>query len=239
MKPNLCLCWWSIKECNEQSHHNENSMRQGTPSPSDTTSYSERLNTTSKQSTTTMSSTRKFNLTSSPSKPVPSMPDGSYLVHATNSLGVWGFGFAKLLNKQFPAAYAEYAAFCKTHVMAGEPEKLRGRCLVIPSQAADRAIGAPDISVVCLFTSCGYGRKTKGKPGVDKPEMIVESTEKALGEFREWLEREEKGKGTVVYSPQFNSGAFKVPWERTQEVIERAMEGWEGQWIVMDPPFAA
>lgn len=40
----------------------------------------------------------------------------------------------------------------------------------------------------------------------------------------------------VVYSPMFNSGAFKVPWERTEALIIEIFEGWDNEWILLAPP---
>jgi ADP-ribose 1''-phosphate phosphatase len=50
-------------------------------------------------------------------------------------------------------------------------------------------------------------------------------------------EGHEDGRGrAVIYSPMFNSGAFKVPWSKTEELIMEVFDGWTGAWIVLAPP---
>lgn len=93
---------------------------------------------------------------------------------------------------------------------------------------------------MCLFTSYGYSRAdpAKGKPGRDTPGKILERARTSLAAFREQL-GSEKGSGEggmAVYSPMFNSGAFKVPWDKTAALIEECLEGWDGRWTVLTPP---
>lgn len=61
----------------------------------------------------------------------------------------------------------------------------------------------------------------------------------ALKEMRTQLDVEagkaENGPVTI-YSPMFNSGAFRVPWEKTSKVIEDEFGDFEGRWLVMAPP---
>ncbi|KAI3336920.1 hypothetical protein HD806DRAFT_22561 [Xylariaceae sp. AK1471] len=129
---------------------------------------------------------------------------------------------------------------------------LAGYYLVIPLQRADVAAGAPGVSVICLFTSYGHSAKRGKKPRRDGAEKILVLTAKALREFRGVLEdrsaksksddekddkEDEYSKGrVVVYSPMFNSGAFMVPWRRTEALIINIFEGWTGKWIVLTPP---
>ncbi|UNI19241.1 ADP-ribose 1''-phosphate phosphatase [Purpureocillium takamizusanense] len=135
---------------------------------------------------------------------------------------------------------------------------IAGRCLVIPPQDDDVRAGAPRVHIVCLFTSNGFGRAdpARGKPGRDAPGRILEQTARSLKEFRTALERaassssavpaaqtdEPAGSGSgdaaspVVYSPMFNSGAFRVPWEQTQALIRGEFRGWRGRWVVLAPP---
>lgn len=40
----------------------------------------------------------------------------------------------------------------------------------------------------------------------------------------------------VVYSPQFNSGAFAVPWTETEAKIQEVFRGWDGEWFILAPP---
>ncbi|KAF4984197.1 hypothetical protein FDECE_17137 [Fusarium decemcellulare] len=172
---------------------------------------------------------------------IRSLPPNTYLVHATNCLAEWGSGIAAELARIFPAACVEYKKFCnaaKTNPSdRWPPQSLTGRCLIIPPQPSDIAAGAPNIHIICLFTSYGYGRPNAriGKPGKDNKRTILAQTDSALKELRNQLEAQSDG-NTVVYSPMFNSGAFSVPWDDTARVIEREFEGWDGRWLVMAPP---
>jgi ADP-ribose 1''-phosphate phosphatase len=189
--------------------------------------------------------------------PLRSLPEGAYLAHATNCLGEWGAGIALELRGIFPAAFRVYRDFCESFRKPSSntpyPSRdLAGRCLVIPPQEADVRAGAPRVFIVCLFTSYGYGAKKGDKPGRDGVKTILEQTGSALREMRILLEGEvtekedggnsttDTGKGVdagfVVYSPMFNSGAFKVPWERTEALIHDAFKDWTGRWIVLTPP---
>jgi len=189
--------------------------------------------------------------------PLRSLPQGAYLAHATNCLGEWGAGFALELRSIFPAAFRVYLDFCdsfkRPSSSAPYPSRdLAGRCLVIPPQEADVAAGAPRVFIVCLFTSYGYGAKRGDKPGRDGVKTILEQTSSTLREMRTLLEgevaqKEDRGSssdsdkgaldaGVVVYSPMFNSGAFKVPWERTEALIHDVFKDWTGKWIVLTPP---
>ncbi|RYP63758.1 hypothetical protein DL770_009305 [Monosporascus sp. CRB-9-2] len=112
------------------------------------------------------------------------LPAGVYVVHSTNCLGVWGAGIAQEIRDIFPAAYGRYKGFCddferepgSTHAS----RRLAGQCLIIPPQQEDVDSGSPAISIVCLFTSYGYGRKTATKPGRDPKRLIQEQTTRAL-----------------------------------------------------------
>lgn len=174
------------------------------------------------------------------------LPRGSFVVHATNCIATWGFGVAADLATIFPAACERYKEFCNatkpTPTARWPSRQLAGQCLIIPPQKADTDAGAPSVSVVCLFTSYGYGRPSPstGKPGKDSPARILAQTETALASFRQQLEGMvgalQPEDQVAIYSPRFNSGAFGVAWERTAELIEHAFEGWRGSWVVLSPP---
>lgn len=175
---------------------------------------------------------------------IRSLPSDTYLVHATNCVAQWGAGIAAELAEVFPAACNEYKKFCeaaKTDASSRwPPQSLAGRCLIIPPQTTDMAEGAPRLHIVCLFTSYGYGRPNSrtGKPGKDSTGKILMQTQSALKGMRAQLEAEIKQSDgvTTIYSPMFNSGAFRVPWERTSQLIEQEFEGWDGRWLIMAPP---
>ena len=39
-----------------------------------------------------------------------------------------------------------------------------------------------------------------------------------------------------IYSPQLNSGSFKIPFEETKAMVEDILQDWEGKWFVISPP---
>lgn len=186
---------------------------------------------------------------------IPSTPT-SFILHSTNCLGSWGFGFALALAQSYPAARIIYKDFCnsyKSHSSGDGNKKdtkiwpsrdLAGKCLIIPPQDEDIKQGnAPPVSIVCLFTSYGYGRaQAKGnKPKRDSVDVILAQTRASLREFREQLgglvglgSIEEKD--FVVWSPMINSGAFGVAWDETEALIMEEFEGWAGTWKLLQPP---
>ncbi|CAM1501407.1 Fc.00g105690.m01.CDS01 [Cosmosporella sp. VM-42] len=177
------------------------------------------------------------------------LPPNSYLVHATNCIAEWGAGIAGEMAVVFPPACHEYQKFCNTNKANSStrwPSKeLAGQCLIIPPQQADIDGGAPGIHIVCLFTSYGYGRPNgkRGKPGRNSMGKVLAQTQTSLERFREQL-----GAGgnmrtdyiddgdMKIYSPMFNSGAFRVLWDKTERFIGQAFAGFDGQWLVMAPP---
>ncbi|KAK7746755.1 ADP-ribose 1''-phosphate phosphatase [Cytospora paraplurivora] len=174
---------------------------------------------------------------------IPASPDTAtttFFLHATNCLGVWGTGIAKALKEQFPAAFEADMQSCHRGCLPGKHpsgeklDNLVGTCHLIPSNAVSNA--AP-FSIVCLRTSRGYGRQTKGRAGLDRKDDVLGQTRLALQDFRAQLARlgMERQKDFVVWSPRINSGGFHIPWERTEELIEEVFKGWEGTWFVMTP----
>ncbi|OAA74508.1 Appr-1-p processing [Akanthomyces lecanii RCEF 1005] len=173
------------------------------------------------------------------------LPPNSHLVHATNCLATWGSGIAAELAAIFPDACKAYKAFCHAAKSSASerrpPRSLAGQCLVIPPQEGDVARGAPRVHIVCLFTSYGYGTPNRrtGKPGKDTTDRIIQQTRTSLKAYRSKVDEEAARKGgreVAVYSPMFNSGAFRVPWQRTLEVIEEEFAGAEAAWTVVLPP---
>lgn len=174
------------------------------------------------------------------------LPPNSHLVHATNCLATWGSGVAAELAAMFPDACKVYKTFCHAAKSSASerrwpPRSLAGQCLVIPPQEGDVARGAPRVHIVCLFTSYGYGTPNRrtGKPGKDTTDRIIQQTRASLKAYRTKVD-EEAAKGrreaVAVYSPMFNSGAFRVPWQRTLEVIEEEFAGAKAAWTVVLQP---
>lgn len=178
------------------------------------------------------------------------LPPGSYLVHATNCLATWGSGIAAELAGIFPHACKVYEAFCHAAKPSAHdrwpPRSLAGQCLVIAPQEGDVAKGAPRVHIVCLFTSYGFGAPNQrtGKPGRDTAERILQQTRASLQALRRSLDqaaaekKEEEGgeRALAIYSPMFNSGAFRVPWPKTLEAIEEEFAGADASWTVILQP---
>ncbi|OAA56492.1 Appr-1-p processing [Cordyceps fumosorosea ARSEF 2679] len=155
------------------------------------------------------------------------LPPDSHLVHATNCLATWGSGIAAELAKIFPDACRVYKAFCHAarrraggEVSRWPPRSLAGQCLVIPPQPGDVARGAPRVHIT-RASLAAYRRV------VD--EKMSTTTEAAVAEGP-------RRQPAAIYSPMFNSGAFRVPWQRTLAAIEEEFAGAKATWTVVLPP---
>jgi ADP-ribose 1''-phosphate phosphatase len=143
-----------------------------------------------------------------------SAPAGSTFVHACNCVGVWGSGVAKAFKKYFPTAFESYAGYCALAEHNGLI--IRGTSLTLQVPAGN---------VCCLFTSTRYG------PWVDHPTTITQATHSAISHLMFNAPR-----FTSFHSPRINAGLFRVPWERTEEVIEDALKVYkENSWTVWTP----
>ena len=125
---------------------------------------------------------------------------------------------------------------------------------MIPPQEADYNVYTTDGHdlyqprewVACLFTSAGWGKgnNSKGNPGKDNPATILGHTRAALVDMRRHLEsygpsnfteddwKTDEYKPGQILAVRFNSGAFKVPWQDTRELIELVFAGFERGWFV-------
>lgn len=99
-------------------------------------------------------------------------PERSVLVHACNTVGVWGSGIAAEFKRRYPDAFRVYHEAC---LKMGED--LLGTCLLIPAGERD---------VACLFTSKRYGK------AVDPPETVLKSTRNAVRDLLAQLEGSDK-----------------------------------------------
>ncbi|KAI3399958.1 hypothetical protein diail_5114 [Diaporthe ilicicola] len=197
-----------------------------------------------------MSAASTFKVTQTTVSSIQSIPSSSdaasttFLAHACNCLGVWGAGIALELKELLPNAFEADRRSCRE---SPGRASLPGTCLLIPHEPptalAPANPAAPKISIACLRTSLGFGRPQHrlNNPGLDNKDLVVEQTRSALRDFRAQLEQmgQEQQKEIMVWSPKFNSGAFKVPWERTERLIEEVFAGWAGKWCVMQSPSAA
>lgn len=134
-------------------------------------------------------------------------PEGSVIGHACNAQGVWGSGIAKEFKLRFPEVFKKYNEYCKN-------DSKVGTTLIIEDL---------NYKIVNMITSENYGNL------VDKPETILENTKKCLNELKHYV-KEHNIK--TVYSNKFNSGLFKVPWEKTEQLILQFTKDTNCNWIV-------
>lgn len=168
-------------------------------------------------------------------------PENAVLVHATNCLGEWGSGIAAQFRRQFPAAYAVYRDVCQGKTSGrkdGERLPL-GECLLIEPQVDDYGDDAKGKKywIACLFTSMGYGgRITNENPGRSSEENILRHTRTSLRHFVTLLIDQLGQNISSTNSPpneiwmcQFNSGNFRVPWEKSLKVVKGVFADWKYQ----------
>jgi len=118
------------------------------------------------------------------------------LLHACNCHGRWGRGVAATFAEKYPLEYKMHQQF----------KAKRGDYQVIEG---------PTRTIICLFTSKGYGRDT------DPAELIVMSTAQSLDALSDYFEDKE---GIVIASPKINAGLFQVPWPKTEALINQFLE---------------
>ncbi|CAH2351145.1 ADP-ribose 1''-phosphate phosphatase [[Candida] railenensis] len=145
----------------------------------------------------------------------------SILCHACNCYGSWGGGIAVIFRKKFPRSYKIYNEHCKKTKAA----ELLGTTLLIEPENGQR--------VACLFTSNLTGAKKL------PPNEIVHYTDLAMKDLIRQLHLEnENGSGDKslaeagngkesetnnlnISMPKINAGLFAVPWDQTEEVLEK------------------
>lgn len=145
-------------------------------------------------------------------------PSGSYLVHACNSRGVWGAGIALEFRNKFPHSFYVYNMACNQN-----PRILGKNVLVLDKDEK----GNPYVTS-SLMVSSGYG------DSLSSVEVILKHTESALVDLIEFTQKFEHPP-KVFFSNRFNSGLFRVPWHKTEEIIKKVLKDRDIQWIVCDP----
>lgn len=197
--------------------------------------------------TFTMLASPTFKVTQMPVTSIRSIPSSpatastTFLAHGCNCLGSWGAGVALELRELFPNAFETDRQSCQE---IQSRASLPGTCLLIPYEStwplASADPAAPKVFIACLRTSIGFGKPNQrtNNPGLDSKDLVIAQTRAALRDLRAQLEEmgEERQKEIVIWSPKFNSGAFKVPWEETEGLIEEVFAGWTGKWCLMQPP---
>lgn len=144
-------------------------------------------------------------------------PEGSLLVHACNTQGVWGSGIAKAFHSEYPDAYKNYNRFCTLN----SGRDIRGEFLSCGGLFEKHRVGA-------LMTSAGFGAN------VDDPDTILLFTALAVDKLLKEMSSTDMY-GDVVYSNKFNSGLFRVPWEQTEWVINTLLRKHPRvEWVVYE-----
>ncbi len=129
-------------------------------------------------------------------------PVGSILAHACNCKGVWGSGIAVDFKNKFPESFKKYKTSCDMY----------GADLL----GTSRIFHENGYYVACMFTSYDYGNN------VDTPEQILHNTHGALNDilaFQTFFEPNSH----EIHMPKINSGRFRVPWEKTELILQVAL----------------
>jgi|ERR1700722_3979789 len=138
-------------------------------------------------------------------------PKNSIICHACNAQGVWGSGIAKEFKSLFPKAFEEYNQYCTMNL----PFHLVGTALITKPENSYR--------VGCLITSSDFGARLGAE------QMILTNTKNALDKLGQNCNE------PIFYSNKFNSGLFKVPWEKTEKLINDFVKKYNKVWIICDP----
>lgn len=138
-------------------------------------------------------------------------PVEAWLVQACNTQGSWGKGIAAEFAKRYPEALKAERSLIKHGNLHS------GQCWVYPNHPSPG-------SVVCLYTSEGYGRNR------DSEHDILVNTAAGLEDLYEmWLDN---GKNPI-WAPKFNSGLFGVPWGKTEAFINAVFGSDVGAWNIV------
>jgi len=120
-------------------------------------------------------------------------------LHACNCQRTWGRGVAAEMARRFPKSYGIH----KGH----KPTLGDIQVIFEPSEMSE---GRGAQSIVCLFTSEGYGQDT------DPSHLILENTKSALLQLGRFYQSADE---VNIASPKINAGLFRVPWEDTENLI--------------------
>lgn len=141
-------------------------------------------------------------------------PEGSILVHACNAQGVWGSGIAAEFKERYPRSFKEYYNFCDREVASPGT-------VICHSQENKR-------HPVSLITSLNFGKDR------DDETTILVNTTLALNEMCQEYFSSIIDNDAKFYSNKFNSGMFKVPWERTEEILKVFIKRYGLDWTVCE-----
>lgn len=144
-------------------------------------------------------------------------PERSLLVHACNGQGVWGSGIAKEFKNRFSLAHRLYREFCE------ENDDSTGKSKI----CSDNGYWIGN-----LITSKGYGTM------LETEDSILVNTTLAINDLLTKLNKNELSNlslNTEIYSNKFNSGLFRVPWEKTEKILNVFVDKYNINWIICDP----
>ncbi len=138
---------------------------------------------------------------------------GAYLVHSANARGVWGSGIAAEIKKRYPSQYPYYKEYASENL---------GSCIVSKAKKENH-------SIVNLVTS------NLESSGPDSIEDILINTTTAIDTFLQAYSTNTSLQTGNIYSNKFNSGLFRVPWERTEAILKVLTNRYEVNWTICDP----
>jgi ADP-ribose 1''-phosphate phosphatase len=154
-------------------------------------------------------------------------PKDSAIIHACNSMGVWGSGIAKEFKTRYPHSYKEYLDTCT--IFNGETGSAAGTASMSSAHVDEvHWVG-------WIITSHNYGPKR------DSIAEIKVHTTLALQSLCHKLYKAHpnyEGDNPLfdVYSNKFNSGLFAVPWEDSELILNTVLKRFKRiNWIVCDP----
>ncbi|PYH49391.1 uncharacterized protein BP01DRAFT_370854 [Aspergillus saccharolyticus JOP 1030-1] len=132
---------------------------------------------------------------------------------------------------RYPNAFLAYRSHCQKYMSSKQevvvrsdtgPRKIQlpeGTALIIPPQPEDyEPSGGRQHWIVCLFTSCKYGRAVAPSP------ILLENTELAIADLKDKIDKL-RGEGINLgrlWSCRFNSGLFGVDWARSRDLLVRS-----------------
>ena len=139
---------------------------------------------------------------------------GVVLTHAVNAQGRWSAGIASEFYRRYKEGFKQYNSACMSSKGGyNERSPLVGTAFIV--EDTDK--------IGCLVTSNSYGGQ------VDGPSLIIAQTKTAVRELLTLTDLE-------IHSNKFNSGLFRVDWEKTEAVIEEELKalGKDRKWVVWD-----
>lgn len=153
-------------------------------------------------------------------------PKYSIITHACNAQGIWGSGIAKEFKHRYSYSYEEYKKHCESKDIKTGSSGLAKSLSSLVNETH---------TISWIITSENYGDK------VDSECAILANTALAVKDLCENIINWHKistfnfkpDKKIDIYSNKFNSGLFKVPWKKTEIVLQEVLKHYPSiNWIV-------